>query len=418
MIKLRLLSAVSVVALGAAFAAPAQAFDNVHWSWNHNTYTDLDAFFDINVDFINWGLTQTERLQVMAGNMNAFADGSYASYYVPGGDGEAYLPPIIIYNTLNADQSNAQAAANTAAGGGGGGGVLPGLISSNGAIHHNFSEQGPGDNLVNVLIKDNTLDLGSDIDQSNTQSASNIAKQINNIYIDLGDLSYYPPALDALYDLAKVEISATAISNIATIDGEHAALVHDGQVAFGSFNPVQGGIYDPSQDQAAMASNALVNWVGMDLGYSWGSEDDMYGSSGNRNYDVEMLAWTAAQYGLISKGYNTAVALGDYVNNAQLSVDATAAANIHTVSVTPTLAAGHSSYFRNYHTPTIESDNIAIVDLNQFGYQDTYAVASATHHTVSGFKNLGLLEAPVLKVSASALGNVSTVTNKFAAPAN
>lgn len=387
MIKLRLLSAVSVVALGVAFAAPAQAFDNVHWSWNHNTYTDLDAFFDINVDFINWGLTQTERLQVMAGNMNAFADGSYASYSVPGENGSPAAPPVYIYNTLAPAQDIDQYASNYGQ-------------SQGGYPYYYYYNAGNG----------------GDIDQEIKQYAANYASQYNTVNIYLDDSYGRVPVLDALYDLAKVEISASAISNIATIDGEHAALVHDGQVAFGSFNPVQGGIYDSTQDQAAMASNALVNWVGMDLGYSWGSEDDMYGSSGNRNYDVEMLAWTAAQYGLIGKGYNTAIALGDYVNNAQLSVDATAAANIHTVSVTPTLAAGHSSYFRNYHTPTIESDNIAIVDLNQFGYQDTYAVASATHHTVSGFKNLGLLEAPVLKVSASALGNVSTVTNKFSAP--
>jgi hypothetical protein len=357
----------------------------------------LDAFFDINADFDPWGLTQTERLQVMAGNMVAFADGSYAAYYVPGEKGASAAPPIYIYNTLapyqDIDQAGTQSGANAAS--------QKGLAIP-----------------VTILSKnvENEIEIEQDIDQDIKQNAGNFANQYNTVNIYLDKHYGYVPALDALTQLAKVEISASAISNVATIESEHVALVHDGQIAFGKFNPVQGGTYHPTQDQAAMASVALTNWIGMDTGYSWTSEDDKYGSSGNRMFDMEMLAWTSAQYGLIDKGYNSAAALGDYIHNAQVDVSATAAANIHTVSVAslnePEVEYG-SGYGYRYPTGNITTENVAVVDLNQFGYQDNYAYASATHHMVSGYKNLGKLEAPVLKVSASALGNVSTVTNKF-----
>lgn len=389
MIKLRLLSAASAVAVAIAFAAPAQAYDAVNWTWDETTITGFYSAFDIDQDFVPWGLTQTERLQVMAGNMTAFADGSYATYTVPGENGSSAAPPVYIYNNLYPTQTIDQHALNGGESEGG---------DRYGYGYYGYGYGNGGD--------------GGDFDQKIRQYAANYANQYNTVNIYLDDSYGYVPALDALTQLAKVEISASAISNVATIDSEHMSMVHDGQVAFGSFNPVQGGVYDETQDQAAMASNALVNWIGMDLGYSWGSEDDMYGSSGNRNFDIEMLAWTAAQYGLIDKGYNTAVALGDYISNAQADVSATAAANIHTVSVTP-VNQPYPDYYGN-----VVTDNIAIVDLNQFGYQDTYAVASATYHNVSGFKNLGMLEAPVLKVSASALGNVSTVTNKFGGSAD
>lgn len=404
MIKLRLLSAASVIAMGAAFAAPAQAFDDVHWSWNHNSYTDIDAYFDINTDFDPWGLTQVERLQVMAGNMTAFADGSGATYSVGGEYGSA--APIIIYNTFKPDQDASQNVINA-----GGGGGMPDITVFGNGSNHILSDQGPGDN--EVEIKDNvlTLDLGSDV--VNKNYGKNIAFQI----FDFGDYSpHYTPALDALTQLASVEIAATAISNIATVDGEHMAMVHDGQIAFGKFNPADG-----YSDEEAAASIALSNWIGWDSNSYWTANDDTYGSSGNRNFDMAMLAWTSAQYGLIGKGYNSAYALGDYVSNAQLDVSATAAANIHTVSVTPLNepeAEYGYSWGHSYPTGNITTENIAMVDLNQFGYQDTFAYASATDHMVSGYKNLGKLEGPVLKVSASALGNVSSVTNKFGGTAD
>ncbi|CAA7625154.1 hypothetical protein [Magnetospirillum sp. UT-4] len=387
MTRIHLLSAVSAVALGAALVAtPAAAFDTVNWSWSNNTYTDLDAFFDIDADFDPWGLTQVERLQVMAGNMSAFADGSYATY--PAGDaGAGNLPPIYIFNIQKPYQENDQNAINA---GLQAGIVVPVSIGSKGDI-----------------------EVDPELNQYNHQYGVNIAKQYNTVNIDLGNDWYKSSLADATTQLAKVEIAATAASNVATVDGEHATFVHDGQIAFGKFDDVEGGAYHPSQDQAGMAGIALGNLIGWDLGSKWTSEDDMYGTSGNSNYDVAMLAWTSAQYGMIKKGYNSAVALGDGISNAQADVSATSAANIHTVSLGSVVEPGPAGY--GWHQ-TLVSENVAVVDLTQFGYQDNYAHASATNHMVSGFKNLGKLDAPVLNVSATALGNVSSVTNKFVGP--
>lgn len=397
--KAGLLSAASAFALAVALSSPASAFNAVDWNWNSDNVTNVWADFSIDTDFIGWGLTQVERLQVMAGNMTAYADGSNASYTGAGGYYDTSgVAPIFIINKQT--QTIAQNAENTALGDGEGGGAL---ISAGGAVHHLISEQGPGDQII--VLSNVDLNLNTDIDQSIEQNAKNLAVQVNNIYVDLGEGAAWQAPINALDHLAKVEISATAISNIASVDSQHVTMVHDGQIAFGGFNQI-GGNYDyEGSEQAVLANLELANWIDHD-GYT-------FGTSGNRNFDMLLLAWTASQFGLLEKGYNVAVANGNDITNAAVDVNATAAANIHTVSVDSILESGPSGY--GY---TIASDNIAMVDLNQFGYMDTYAQATAMNHSINGYSHLGKLEAPVLKVTASALGNVSTVTNKFGGSAD
>lgn len=394
--KTVLLSAVSAIAVAFPLAsAPAQAFDEVDWDWTHQTYSDVDAFFDIDVDFVAWGLSQVERLQVMAGDMTAFANGSYASYNgVDGHYESSVVGPIIITQTADADVNQGQIGlqGNLAA-------QLGGAVGGSGLM-------GSGGGGYN------------DQDQAGVQS--NIAAQIgaaiagNVVIINMDDMGgNWVDAVDARKHLAKVEVGASAISNVATMDGEHVSMAHDGQIAFGKFNAVDGvftypGDHADDEEQAILANLALSNWIGAD---SYGQ----FGSSGNTNRDMLMLAWTAAQYGLISKGTNSAFAFGDHVTDAQLDVSATAAANMHAVEVSTRLEPTEDGY--NHHhgwgDVTVGTDNVALVDLNQFGYQDTYAHASAVGHSITGYSYLGKLEAPALKVTASALGNVSSVTNKF-----
>lgn len=363
MTKLRLLSAASALTMGLALAgAPAMAFDEVHWSWSSDTDTGLDAYFDIKVDFDPSGLTQTERLQVMAGNMTAVADGSGATYFTGGERDGKGVVPVIIRNTFAPEQSIEQ------------------KIQSRGETEVELSES-----LAVVKIES---------ESEASQTAANKAVQNLTINIDTGDVGRYAPPLDAVEHLGKVEIAATAASNIATIDSEHATFAHDAQIAFGDFKSREGRDY---------GEHEFPN--GGDV------------ASGNRNYDVLTQAMGWAKAGQITKGYNSAMALGDNITNAQASVDATAASNIHTVAVKPLEIPEEKEGYHHWHGGT-DSDNIAVLDLNQFGYSDNFAYATATNHTVGGFKNLGLLEAPVLKVSATALGNVSSVTNKFGGAAD
>lgn len=379
----RLLSAASALAFGALLAAPAHAFDYLNWNWHSENYSGVDAYFNINVDFVPWGLTQTERLQIMVGKMSAMADGSGATV-AGGSDGGYVLPPVVINN----NQTITQTAENAAEAGSPGYGS-PSYLGRRSPLHHGNQ---PGD-----------------VSQSNEQ----IAEQVNHITIDFGDLPhYYAHAMDAVDDLGKVEISATAASNIASLDGEHVTLIHDGQIAFGDYVVIPGGIYDEVQDRAAMANVALSNWIGWNGGDPYTSDDDTWGTSGNRNFDLAMLGYVSGQHGLIEKGYNSAVALGDYITNAAVEVSATAAANIHSVSLESHLEATPASYGAAY-VPTIDTDNVAMVDLTQFAYMDTFAYASAKDQMIGGYKNLGKIDGPILSVSASALGNVSTITNKF-----
>lgn len=383
--KIGLLSASSAFALAVALSSsPASAFNAVDWNWNSDNATNVLAEFSLETDFVGWGLTQVERLQVMAGNMTAYADGSNAEYTGAGGYYDTSgVAPIYIVNKQYVDSQITQAAAQTA---------------ENGPL---LNAPNSDDNII--VVNDVTADVDTNIEQTITQDASILAKQVNHIYVDLGDAAPWQTPINALDHLAKVEISATAISNVGSIDGQHVTMAHDGQLAFGGFNEV-GGDYengDNSTEQAIMANLDLANWIDHD--------NFTYGTSGNSNYDMLLLGWTASQYGLLEKGYNTAVANGNDIYNAAADVNATSAANIHTVSVDSIIESG--PYGEGY--TSIASDNIAMVDLNQFGFMDTYAQATAMNHSVHGYSHLGQMEAPVLKVTASALGNVSTVTNKF-----
>lgn len=370
--KTSLLSAASAIALAVSLnAAPADAFDKVKWNWNNNVYTNISSYIDFSYDFVPTGFTQVERLQLMAGNMSAYADGSYADYSDV--NGSYVMPSAPIYITQNAAAALAQS--------------------------QDVSQANTNEQEVEALLA-----LGKqsqDVDQLNKNAQLGAAIAANIVYVDIGKMKpYYVAPIDARKHLAKVEIGATAISNIASVESEQLVMAHDGQIAVGGYVPL-------SSDADSLllsydASTALGSW----LGYY----------PGNTMYDTAMLERFGAQYGLNYKGYNTAVAYGDYISDAQLDVSATAAANIHTVSVEtrdePTDAYTTYNWHGATYYPTV-SDNAAIVDLTQFGYMDTTAVATATHHSVSGYNYLGKIDGPILSVNASALGNVSSVVNKL-----
>jgi len=184
-----------------------------------------------------------------------------------------------------------------------------------------------------------------------------------------------PPVfnLDALSQLASIQGAATAVANLATIDTEGGALFHDTQVAFGDFNTpyytspfLTLAVYDPY-------------------------------SSGNTGLDAVRSAALAAQFGLITQGDVTANASANWVKNASVQLDSLGAGNVHTVNVTP-----------------VDGSSIAIGDLNQFSYMNVSATASAKGLKISGYNNLGNLTTPVSNLTATAIGNLSTITNKVA----
>lgn len=364
--KTALLSGASAIALAASLASsPAQAFDQSHWSWNSYVMENIYGHIGEWTNFVDPGWTQVERLQLSVGNINAYTDQSFS--YAAGASN--YGMPIYI----NIDQDNIQ------------------------AIYQRNGDQVAAN--VDVDGKDHGYGWGwghdkKDGDQTITQVEANLAAQ--GIYAPITvnvNIPHYDYALmDAKYDLGRIEGSATAMANLASLSADVGARFHDTQVAFGSFKTLN--VYD---------NHSMDTWD--QFTYDAGA---IY--TGNAGHDAVLLGALEAQYGLIKKGYVNAYATADYVTNLAVQEDATAFGNLHSVSNTP--AIGAERLYKNI----VYSPSTVIGDLSQFNFMDVTAVATSTGQKLYGFKNLGAIDGAVSKLTATAMGNMSSVVNKVATP--
>lgn len=95
-----LAASLGVLAVGALAATPAQAFDNVNWTWKKTVdeHVDIDAYIDIDVE--STGMVQVEKLQVFLGSLKSSANtiGVVNIQPVPNGTWkEAYGSPYYHY---------------------------------------------------------------------------------------------------------------------------------------------------------------------------------------------------------------------------------------------------------------------------------------------------------------------------------
>lgn len=348
-----LLGFASVLALAVGAAAPAAAFDEVHWDWDNYVDTDIDMWLDIDPsDFVPAGITMTEKLQVSGGKyITAYTNQNGATYHAPGD------------YTSN----------------GGNGSPSPSITINLGSdIHLNnidiTAEDGD--------IEDNYVVIGDTINLP------------HYLHIDLSgyDPSYGAP--NALTELAKVEGAATAAANMDITKSNYQSYTHTAQVAFGgydAFNPT-GDYYYPGDDSDLIALSVLGQ-AGAYLAY-----DD-----GNESHDAVKLASLAGLLGKIKTGYVSAEANGKYVTNAKLDLSASAFGNMHSVSV-----EANAPYNYGYNTYT---DAILIADVGQFNLMNVSASADGRGHYVGGYSKMGKLTDPINKAVATAVGNFSQTNN-------
>lgn len=220
------------------------------------------------------------------------------------------------------------------------------------------------------------------------------------------------PGLNAVTELGRLEGNATAAANLTSIQSDVGTYAHDTQIAFGGFDKI-----DNFEDVLQAAGAGLVS--------------SLIVPTGNQGTDALATAAIAAQFGLITKGNVDAYAEAKHVTNAQVALNATAAGNLHSITVgpeayeeldtlKPTSSPSHGSPGGNgSNSPTFVTNSILIADLNQFSLMNVSATADAHGLEVNGYTNLGSLKdqygtypAAVSSVSASAFGNMSSVTNR------
>jgi hypothetical protein len=186
-------------------------------------------------------------------------------------------------------------------------------------------------------------------------------------------------------DLAHIVSTATAIANVATVEGNSAVFVHDGQFAIGDVGYGKDGHQVPRTSGDAVA---LVD----DSDYGHGGYYH-YDPVDNTHHDLVGVALIAAALGLVDKADISAESKVFAIENASIDSDATAIANVHSIDVEAELA----------------TDVMVVSDLTQFSYADVTATSKVGGIYIDHFEGLGGLEDGLVNSVATAIGNVSSV---------
>ena len=198
--------------------------------------------------------------------------------------------------------------------------------------------------------------------------------------------------LSANTELGNAVNSATSVANLISTTGGVATYLNDAQITTGSYENVT-----PSKAFGAALSDVAIN--------------SKFGD--NANLDLALIfGAVSGQFDLVKPADIDAKATVEDVTNLAVNNSATAAANIHTVSVTPV------------YTPDVDphntvSDNIVMASVTQYAFANINAYASVKDVSFTGYSGLGsyngltpgVNSGLIVSNTASALGNVSTIAN-------
>ena len=127
------------------------------------------------------------------------------------------------------------------------------------------------------------------------------------------------------------------------------------------------------------------------MGWSQPPEPNL--DSGNYNHDVALLLGLAAGAGLIEQADITASAKAYDIWNAQTEATATAIGNIKSIDL-----------------ETVRNANgLIIADITQLSVANVSADASVTGVNLINYTNLGKLDDPIAKATATAIGNAVNI---------
>lgn len=273
-IKGALLAGASGLAVAFVMAAqPAQAFNQVDWTWNADMTQRIRANVDLNIALDPTGLAMVEDLQVSIGDITArsVVNGVNNNQPNTGGNGPQVIDLGILEFTGTRDLQSGQ-------------------VSSTGVA----TDVANGSTFLNGTV--NTLGDGVTMN------------------FDLGSITVAPQqgtgTFNALADLPEVISSATAVANNTSIQGDTSVQLHEGQFAMGSSD----------------ISNSNANSLG-ELGAVLANEGV------NSNLIGAALIGTGALTGNIEPAAISAVSSVTNVLNASVDSAATAVANNLTVTV-------------------------------------------------------------------------------------
>jgi hypothetical protein len=191
--KAGLFAGASMLALGSFGMVPAQAFDNVHWTWNAAVNERVTKTVSVNIDLDPTGMVMLEDLQIQIGNVSATSE---------------------VHNITNdPPQQNTQ--------------IPPSL-----AVQWHY---GLGGALLNDGFKSPEVSAAS-VDETDVPPSVNGTVTAT---IDLSQLIQGTP-LDAPTQLPSVVSAATAVGNNVNITTDNPVELHEGQFLTGDIGTGDG----------------------------------------------------------------------------------------------------------------------------------------------------------------------------------
>ncbi|WP_026986411.1 hypothetical protein [Fodinicurvata fenggangensis] len=433
-----LLAGASGLALGVGLAtAPAQAFDEVDWTWTSDITTDFTIDPEIVWTVDPEGLVMVESIQVSVGDISASSTVSGVHNNQPEGTGYAdgsFTFESEIFDDDSVDGLDFNKGVYGGETSGEVAGIQPGAQTD--STFGSTDDSGDvGDLDSGVYDATGALDGatvsvhggiaptgGSCNNETGEEGCVIFTVDIEDMYI-IGDA-----ALDAVVELPEVVSVATAVANNLTVTADAGTMMHNGQYAFGEFNAPEEGEVTYA---AAEFEKEWEYWYkdigrrGVSLG---GGEGSLSGSgeyfnasgdlanvalaaagisqvdTGNRHHDVLATATILAQLGLISKGTVEAESDVSDILNASVDSNATAVSNNISVSVNPAEEVeGEDGEMVSVAETT--ADNLLVADYTQFSYMDVNSTSSVSDVEVNNYVNLGAMDRPLVNSTATSVGN-------------
>ncbi|MFC4351276.1 hypothetical protein ACFOW6_06945 [Fodinicurvata halophila] len=433
-----LLAGASGLALGFGLAtAPAQAFDEVDWTWTSEVNTDFTIDPEIVWQVDPEGLVMVESIQVSVGDITATSTVSGVHNNQPEGTGYAdgsftfeseifdddYVDGLDFNKGVYDGETSGEVA-----------GIQPGAQTE--STFGSTDDSGDvGDLDSGVYDATGALDgatvsvhggIAPDGGSCNNEPPGEqgcviFTVDIEDMYI-IGDA-----ALDAVIELPEVVSVATAVANNLSVTADAGTLMHNGQYAFGEFNaPETGDItykeweYEKEWEYWYKDIGRRSVSLGGGDGSASGSGEYFHASgdlanaalaaagisqvdTGNRHHDVLATATILAALGLIEQGNVTAESDVSDILNSSVDSNATAVSNNISVSVNPgeeTEVDGETTIVSG---PAI--DNLLVADYTQFSYMNVESTSTVDNVGVNNYVNLGSIDRPLVNSTATSVGN-------------
>jgi hypothetical protein len=351
--KATLMAGASALALGLA-ASQASAFEDVDWEWDTNINEKIKIFINPHFTIDPEGLVQVEQLQISIGDIKATSEVKHVYNKVA----DTYGDPI----------------------------VVPVYSSGYTKGHLGVYGNTKGHLAVYGKAKDDCWwgkhGKRCDFDPVKGTTYGKLpvyGKTYGKLKVNTVGYAKLPVIVpNTLDDLAEVNSTATAIANLATVESNGAALVHDGQFSFGGFKDFK---LHRTDNLALVDSN--------DSGGGW-----WHDKPDNEHVDLAGIALVAGALGLIEPAHISADSTVKYILNANVNSSATAIANLHSIDVEAAEA----------------SDVLVIADVTQFQYGNVTANSTVKDVVAYHFEGLGGLENGLVNSTATAIGNVSQIS--------